>query len=132
MICWYCHWGWPKIVYEIYERARDDIDKLYDDWEREREGPSAYEDVDAVTAMDYGPAHVVWSDENFDSVNWCLKYCDDPLFSKWRPEVLEIIRRSLRELDAIPLKDRMPCPDNYDGEHPENFPPPPGVEMIRK
>lgn len=83
------------------------------------------------SALEYGPAHVVWADENWDCAEWCLKKCDDPEWSDFPPLVLEIIRRSLRELIALPKEIREPCPEDYDDEFPENFPPPAGIEMVR-
>ena len=35
----------------------------------------------SMTAMHFGPAHIVWEDGNYDSAEWCLKnfhkYCRD-------------------------------------------------------
>lgn len=52
-ICWYCHWGWAKPVADIYEKAVDLLD-----------GDSS--------PLEFGPAHVVWSDENFEMAEECL------------------------------------------------------------
>ncbi len=120
---------------DIYDRAERDIDEALlataceaNDWTRVEE-PSSGE-----AALEYGPAHVVWSDENFDLAESCLKDCDGPLYRDWHPPAMEIVRRSLRELMALPPRIRNCAPEEYwdDGEHPENFPPPPGVEMIKK
>ena len=57
-ICWYCYWGWPKQIAEIYKKALKELD-----------GYSA--------PLHFGPAHIVWDDENFDSGEWCLEHFDD-------------------------------------------------------
>lgn len=107
--CWYCHWGWAKPVAEIYKRALDDLG-----------GDS--------TPLHYGPAHVVWDDENFDLAQGCL---DD--FEKYgagfSERELAIVRRSLEELASLPMEERDIWPDDYDGIHPENYPP--SVETVK-
>jgi len=113
MMCWYCYWGWPKQIVEIYRKALVSLGGC--------ESP-----------LHYGPAHIVWEDENFASANRCIefidtgKYCGD--FSK---EDLAIVRQSLVELAALPEEIRNAEPDDYDGEHPENFPPPKDMVMIK-
>jgi hypothetical protein len=121
-ICWYCHWGWAKPVAEIYKRAFEDLKKL----------PG-----DAYIALNYGPAHVVWADENFDSAEWCLKDFDN-WCAEYQTKVdlddeqLAIVKRSLEELAAMPLTEREAGPpDDYDDEHPENYPPTVEVENVR-
>ena len=47
MTCWWCHWGWPKPIADIYD---DCVERLGGD-----EGP-----------LLWGPAHVVWADENWE------------------------------------------------------------------
>ena len=119
-ICWYCQWGWPKAIAEIYLRARRDIDDALAAGEENWQGePDCGE-----TAMDFGPAHVVWSDENFDSTDWCLEHCDAPQFKDWNKEALKIVRRSLRELASLPLAIRLP-PEGFseDDDRPELYPP---------
>lgn len=100
-LCWYCHWGWPAPVAEIYRR---------------------YADIYGGEALQYGPAHIVWADENFDrgSIQWCLDHWDEYR----RDDGCDAIRQSLVELLAIPDEIRDPRPPEYDGEHPERFPPP--------
>lgn len=122
MICWWCYWGWPVEVADIYRRAVHDIDAAMqvseaNDW-RGWEG----EPISGEHALKWGPAHVVWEDENWDCAASCLADCDSPLFADWHPGALEIVRRSLRELAALP-DDIKETPDDYDGEHPERFPP---------
>jgi len=108
-ICWYCYWGWPKPVADIYLKA---LEKL-----------NGYE-----SPLHFGPAHVVWDDENFDSAQSCLndfdKYTDG-----YTKEEMDIVRESLVELAALPESDYEIIPDDYDGEHPELFPP--TVEVVK-
>lgn len=114
-ICWHCHWGLPKPVADIFRKA---VARLGGD------GHALY----------YGPAHIVWDDENFEdrSVNWCLDQArnhrqDYP----WRTdEECAIAAWSLERLLEIPEEIRC-APEDYDGEHPENYPPPAGMEMVR-
>ena len=110
MICWHCYWGWPVPVMDIYKRS---VAKLDGDW----------------MALDYGPAHVVWADENFErnTVEWCLencrtgKYCDG--LTPWQ---VAVIAESLEALLALPDEIRESCPLAYeesDQKNPELFPP---------
>ncbi len=123
MICWWCFWGWPVQVRAIYDRAVQDIDALLpSDWRGEPR--------DGEAALHWGPAHVVWEDENFEDPSWCLENCDSPAFDDWHKGALEIVRRSLRELAALPAELRTE-PPGYDGEHPESFPMPPDVVMVK-
>lgn len=82
-------------------------------------------------AMEFGPAHVVWSDENFDtaSIESCLS---DPEVGDLTPAERVAVLQSLRELLAVPEEIRCCEPEDYDGEHPANFPPPEGLVMRRK
>ena len=102
MVCWYCYWGWPKKVADIYLKALKDL--------------NGYEDP-----LHYGPAHLVWEDENFDAAQWCL---DD--FDRFKGHFtdmeLEAVKKSLMELAEIPLNECCVEPIEYDGEHPELFP----------
>jgi len=111
-ICWYCHWGWPKVVADIYDKALSELDG-YD------------------SPLHFGPAHIVWEDENFDSAEWCLEHFDE-YTGDYSLEDLAIVKRSLEELAAVPVNDRCVEPDDYDDEHPALFPPPKGVEMVRR
>jgi hypothetical protein len=111
-ICWYCSWGWPKVTADIYEKYY----KLVGD-----------------TAMDYGPGHIVWSDENFetDNIQWCIDNAQ-----KYRRDMddktLALVVESLKELLAIPEEIRCCEPKDYDEWHPENYPPPAHIEMQPK
>jgi hypothetical protein len=110
-ICWNCHWGWPKPVADIYLKA---LAKL--------EGNDS--------PLQFGPSHIVWSDENFDSAEWCLKHFND-LDYDYGPVELAVVRESLEELSALPREVWDVEPRGYDGVHPENCPPPPGVVMVK-
>lgn len=130
--CWYCHWGWAQQVYDIFLRATEDIEIAIDEFNAQSDWKIICEPESAWRALEYGPAHIVWSDENWDSAEWCLKYCDRPEFLEWNPTVLEIVRRSLRELAALPDHIREAQPADYHGEHPENYPPAVGITMVGK
>jgi len=117
MICWDCYWGWPKAVADIYDRAAADLDAAGFDPEHE---------------LDYGPGHVVWADENWDCAAWCVTQIETPAFADRDPRAMAIVRRSLEELDALPADVRDVTPEDYDGENPENFPPPPHVVMVKR
>jgi hypothetical protein len=115
-ICWWCYWGWNKPIREVYDKA-----------------------LTALGGNDcplrYGPAHVVWEDENWDSAELCLEKFDEWKL-KWNDDRfsdsdLEIVRQSLIELIAVPDEFKEE-PAEYDGEHPEKFPPPSSWEMIRR
>lgn len=110
MICWYCYWGWPKQIAEIYNK---------------------YLDIAGESAMHYGSAHIVWEDENFErhQIQWCLdNFCknDEKYHSL---EELETVKQSLLELLKLSDEVLESEPEDYDGEHPENFPP--TMEMVR-
>lgn len=113
-ICWYCHHGWPKPVADIYDAA---LAKLGGD----------------KMPLDYGPGHIVWADENFDtrSVQWCLDH-----FDKHRGDLSDedsaIVRHSLEQLLAVPEEIRCCEPEDYDGKDPAKYPPPAGMEMVKK
>lgn len=85
-ICWDRYWGWAKPVADIYEEAI-----------RRLGGVS--------TALHYGPAHIVWEDENWNSVDWCLEHFDEYLHGILETEAI-VIRWSLEELAKIPLAER--------------------------
>ena len=110
-ICWYCYWGWAKPVAAIYYQA---VKKLGGNEVR----------------LHYGPAHVVWADENWDCVETCLEIFDDYKGDHSKEE-LEIVRWSLQELAKIPLEQREIEPDDYDGMNPQNYPPAKGVEVVK-
>lgn len=120
-ICWWCHWGWPEQVASIRRQA-------------ERELADLEERSDKYDPLEFGPSHVVWSDENFDDrcVRACLKDCDKgAAYYGMNDKELDIVRRSLERLLAVP-KEYRTVPKEYDGENPERYPPPEGWVMDRK
>ena len=117
MICWYCHWGWPKVIADIYDEA---LGKM----------------AENRSALHFGPAHVVWEDENFTSAECCLEdfewYKGD-----YSEEELAAVRWSLEELAKIPMEIRNVAAEyeeraEEEDLHPDDFPPPEDMEMIRK
>ncbi len=102
-ICWYCHWGWPPKVSDIYNKA---MAALGGD-------PSP---------LHFGPSHIVWEDENFDCAKWCLDNFDE-YSGDYSEKELAVVKRSLEELDYLPDADKFTEPEDYDDEHPELYPP---------
>jgi len=111
MICWYCYWGWSKPVVDIYNK---------------------YIHIAGEPAMHYGAAHVIWDDENFGRhhIQWCLDNYEKYKREDSNREENEAVKQSLVELLALTDDMLDPEPDNYDGKHPENFPP--KIEMAHK
>ena len=111
-ICWYCHWGWPEPNAAIYEK---------------------YLPLIGESGLDFGPGHIVWSDENFNTD--CIQFCIDNI-DKYSDGLTEEEKgyalASLKELLAIPEDIRDCCPSDYDDENPENYPPPANVTMVKK
>jgi len=103
--CYYCYWGWPEKVAEVYKKALEKLNGY--DW-----------------PLKYGPAHIVWEDENFDYAEECLKKFDYNGYADFSKKELDIVKESLIELCEIPIDERDIVPDDYDGLHPENYPPP--------
>ena len=110
-LCWYCYWGWPRPVADIYRNAMGKLDG--DD-----------------SPLLYGPSHVVWADENFHSAEWCLEHFDE-YKEDYSDDDLAIVKQSLEELAALPIEVRCVEPEDYDDEHPELYPPPDEIEMIK-
>ena len=110
-MCWFCHWGWPKPIADIYQKAVKDLDGY-------------------SSPMHFGPAHIVWDDCNFDSAQWCIDNFDD-YRGDLTPEQCELVMRSLLELLEVPdyLKD---VPDGCDGIEPSECPPWPDVVMVKQ
>lgn len=115
MDCYWCYWGWPSQIAEIYDRA---LAKLDGD----------------ETLLNFGPAHIVWEDENWGSAQYCLDG-----FDKWVAKhrhqfdelSLEVVKQSLVELLAVP--ECFKCePANYPGRDPAKYPPPSGWQMVNK
>lgn len=113
-ICWWCYWGWPKEIADIFDEA---CRRLGD--------PDGW-------ALEFGPGHVVWGDENWGSAEWCLEHFSEYVGDLTEEEQL-VVRWSLTELAKIPLERREQTlrPD-YDGEHPEKYPPPPGIVLVKR
>lgn len=113
-MCWYCHWGLPKPVADIYIRAVTDL------------GGNEFPLTSAA-------GHVVWSDYNFHMAQNCLDDPDNIYYNDgFEPWEIEILYRSLRELAALPESAWDVEPDTHgDFQHPENYPPPPGVAMVK-
>ena len=103
MICYWCYWGWPKPIQEIYDRASADLGGFSD-------------------PLEFGPGHIVWSDENFLLAQQCLDDFDDHQ-PRYGESDLQVVRRSLVELASLSDEFKEP-PENYDGQNPANFPPP--------
>jgi len=119
-ICWYCHWGVAKQVADIYNKYCALITDI---------------GGDAYTAMNYGPAHIVWADENFDKedhIQWCIdnaqdwmkewnvspNFGDDP---KLHQKECDLVVESLKELLLLPDEILNCEPEDYDDENPENY-----------
>ena len=108
-ICWYCHWGWSEPVAAIYRR---------------------YLAVAGESAMHYGPAHIVWEDENFEreSVQGCLDHVNEYRHETATDEQHAAVKASLEALLALPDDLLDPCPMDYDNENPTQYPP--AVKMV--
>jgi len=113
-VCWYCYWGWPKPVADIYLKAVDKLDG--DD-----------------SPLKFGPSHIVWEDENFEdhNIKYCLNHVDDSDRERFTEYDLLIVRKSLLELLALPEAIRCVEPENYDDEHPSLYPPADGTVMVK-
>ena len=118
--CWHCYWGWPKSVVEIYHEAEDRLDAF----------------LCTNSVLNFGPSHIVWEDENWEdsSIEFCLDAAVEKrttLYKEYTDAELAVCEWSLRELLKIPYGRRDYEPDDYDGEHPENYPPPKDVEFVK-
>ena len=92
------------------------------------------------TCLHFGPAHIVWEDENWHSTEWCIEHFND-YNDGFTEKENEVVMWSLVELAKIPMNQRDPEPAEYkalsemDNEHeldPADYPPPEGVEMARE
>lgn len=115
--CWYCHWGWSKVVSDIYKEAERRLNEV----EVCKTGSDP---------LHFGPSHVVWEDENFDNPLSCLAHFKD-FEGKYTKEDLAIVRWSLEELAKVPMNQRCIEPADYDGDNPEMYPPPANIVMAR-
>jgi hypothetical protein len=104
MICWYCYWGWSKPVKDIYNK---------------------YINIAGESAMHYGAAHIVWDDENFERehIKWCLDNFEIGKREDSTDEENKATKQSLIDLLELPDDILCPEPEDYDGIHPENYPP---------
>lgn len=128
MICWYCYWNvWPKAVLGIYEKYENAIDDKLMVLDMDFNAPSWPQSGEF--ALEYGPGHIVWSDENFDSAKWCIDNFAAYLDSECPKDIADLIKKSLEELDALPGELKDAVPKEYKGENPENFPP--DYELVR-
>lgn len=109
-ICWYCYWGWPKPIADIYDR---------------------YVALAGESAMHYGPAHIVWEDENFarHHIEWCLAHSDE-YRGDCSDEELAYVRDSLVALLALDDAVLESEPEGYNGCEPAKFPP--ATEHVRR
>lgn len=116
-MCWYCYWGWPKPVADVYDKHLAAVDGV--------------EDV-----LHYGPAHIVWADENFqdDNIDYCIEQCDKPekYAGRLSPEEIWVVRQSLLALKAIPIEIRCPPGCENDNDDAPKYPPPVGMEMVKR
>jgi hypothetical protein len=101
---------------DAVEKIDDQAD--HEKWDHEWFGHGGY-------LMHWHLAHIVWEDENFDDgcIDFCIKKIDDGKYDECTPGEAQIVRDSLVALKATPIEWRTE-PDDYDGEHPENYPPP--------
>jgi hypothetical protein len=114
-LCWYCYWGWPKPIADIYDK---------------------YAAIIGSHALEYGRAHVVWADENFDdeSIRLCIERLRDP---EDDADDDALVVETLRALALVPREMREADEHvGYDNDspehHPKNFPPPPEWVMVRR
>lgn len=121
MSCWYCYWGWPRPVLDVYLEA---VEALGGRGEH---------------ALESGPAHIVWADENWedDHVGYCLNECGSnrDAYPDHTDAEIAVVEESLARLLAIPEEIRCCKPEGYDedgDEGPGTYPPPPGVECVRR
>ena len=111
-MCWYCRWGVPVAVADIYYIAEKKLGETF------------------PMAMHYGPAHIVWDDNNLsdENIKWCIEHFDE--YKHGYPESeLEVVMWSLKELLKIPEKERDIAPEDDEGCHLMDIPP--TVETVR-
>jgi hypothetical protein len=111
-VCWWCYWGWPKQISDIYTKA---VEALGGD----------------NSPLVSGPAHAVWSDENWDAAQRCLDSMNDRFEEfEFSAETMAVVRQSLVDLLAVP-DDFKEEPSEYEGFSPSKFPPPAHWEMVK-
>ena len=104
MYCYWCYWGWPKPVSDIYNDALRAL------------GGDHF-------ALEFGPTHSVWGDENFG--NESIEFCFNELKveKELDARTMHILRLSLFRLKELPIELRTP-PEGHRNGHPEDYPPP--------
>jgi hypothetical protein len=73
-------------------------------------------------ALDFGPGHIVWSDDNLtdEDVKFCLSWCEpgspmyDSYIERFGEDGLAVAKRALERLDLIPEDERGDDPQDYD------------------
>ena len=113
---WFCFWGWPRPVADIYVRA---VRKLNGD---------SY-------ALRYGPSKMVWEGGHFSQAKLCLECWDVRSWGGLTESELEVVRTSLEELTQVD-PDLLVPPKDYCGRPrsvsaPALYPPRPDVTYVR-
>ncbi len=73
---------WPDEIQTIYDKALKDLGGNMD-------------------PLHFGPAHIVWEDDNFMSAQWCLNHFDE-YTDELSPEQCAIVKKSLEDLRDLP------------------------------
>lgn len=115
--CWYCYWGWAKPVADIYNKT-----------------------VRQGIVDDYDMCHIghpVWEDENFDDItikstiqHIHMNYNTFLVSWGYTKTQINAVCKSLEQLLEIPEHERCIEPKDYDGEHPEKYPPNVEVQKV--
>jgi len=79
---------------EIYRRAEERIRKE-SEW-----------GTNPFMVLCYGPAHIVWSDGNYNHAEWCIENYRRGNYPQFGDVELRICMESLKELAAIPWHER--------------------------
>ncbi len=120
-------------MHDIHAKCEIELDDRIDMWIRdEKLHWQKFEPTSGFNALRFGPAHVVWEDENWDCIDFCIKECEDDRFCAWPEFAVRLVQYSLIDLKALGIENIEVCPEDYDGWNPANFPPPDGVEMVKK
>ncbi len=121
-VCWWCHWGWPKEVADIYLKAIEEL-----------EGLSDWGNTEPYNAMRFEFAHIVWEDENWDSARWCIEEGQNhrERYKDITDEQFHIIMKSLHKLLELDESVFNVIPDDYDDRNPENYPPLNNAVMVK-
>ena len=111
-MCWYCHWGWPKPVADIYLEA---VDRLYgNEW-----------------PLHWSASHIVWEDCNFNSAQWCLDHFDE-YRGDYSDSELRVVRWSLMKLARLPVESyEIYFPEGANFDDYDSYPPPEGMELVK-